>query len=187
MLSEAREVVSRREPLEVSTRVRTGRPGRPRVNIDLELLAHSMDVRPNLKGLAAVFKCSSRTIRRIALAAQLVEPGAPVLSYEWDEDGNMYRVHNSSTPRVSTLSDDELDAVVARILKRFKNYGRGSLWGALKSRGYLVPPERITASYIRTRGVARPFGRNRDHDRKYKTNGPLSSVHHDGQHGVFTS
>ncbi|KLO07604.1 hypothetical protein SCHPADRAFT_641304 [Schizopora paradoxa] len=185
MLVEAREHVPDRSPLPLSTRVRTGRPGRPRVHVDPTLLARSMEVRSNFVGLATEFKCSSRTLRRIALAAQLVEPGAPVISYDWDEEGNLYRIHQSSTPRVATLSDQELDDIVGRILAHFPTYGRGSMWGALKSRGYNVPEPRISASIVRVRGVPRPFGRNDRPERKYKTDGPLSSVHHDGQHGTF--
>ncbi|KAH9918454.1 uncharacterized protein B0H18DRAFT_912789, partial [Fomitopsis serialis] len=135
-------------PIVIAERVRTGRRGRPRVEINPSFLETGLQMRGPL-GLAPVFSCSSRTVRRRALEHNLVEPGAPVIQQVTDASGTVTRTHTSTTPPVSTLSDGELDTVVSSILAVFPNFGRRMLAGCLRSQGHRVPRTRLLAAYVR--------------------------------------
>ncbi|KAF9050909.1 hypothetical protein BDP27DRAFT_668555 [Rhodocollybia butyracea] len=85
---------------------------------------------------------------------------------------------------MSTLSDDELDAVIGHILEVFPAFGRRMIAGHLRHLGHSVPRARIRLSYERVTGspaflTARPIERWR-----YHVAGPNSLWHHDGQHGM---
>ncbi len=49
------------------------------------------------------------------------------------------------------------------------------------------PKDRITASLLRIEGVPGVFGNRRPKVRKYRTRAPMTTVHHDGQHGKCVS
>lgn len=104
--------------LVVSRRVRTGRPGRPRVEIDRDFLAHALELR-GPQDLEEIFDCDARTIRRRGLEYSLLQPGAPVYEDVVQDDGAVMRTYTSSTPAVSNMTDDELDAEISRILNMF--------------------------------------------------------------------
>ncbi|KAG1866077.1 heterokaryon incompatibility protein-domain-containing protein [Suillus subluteus] len=83
-------------PIQASYVVPTGRPGRPRIEIEPSILASAIALHGPTH-LAAVFQVSARTMRRCALEYGLVEPGAPVyVDYE-AEDGTVTRFYTSST------------------------------------------------------------------------------------------
>ncbi|TFY53903.1 hypothetical protein EVJ58_g9184 [Rhodofomes roseus] len=169
-------------PLVVAQRVRTGRRGRPRVEIDPMFLETGLQMRGPV-GLAPIFSCSSRTVRRRALEHNLVAPGEPVMQEVTDVAGNVLRTYTSTTPPVSALTDDELDAVVGSILAVFPNFGRRMLAGCLRSQGHRVPRTRLTTSYVRVHGVtSNVFADRRIQRRVYKVAGPNALWHHDGQH-----
>ncbi|KAK6980543.1 hypothetical protein R3P38DRAFT_3334209 [Favolaschia claudopus] len=94
-------------------------------------------------------------------------------------------LHTSTTPAVSVLSDSELDQLVASTLEIFPQFGRRMIRGHLKSQGYRVPRERITASYLRVHGAPAIFGDRQISRKKYSVPGPLSLAHLDGQHGLI--
>lgn len=84
------------------------------------------------------------------------------------------------------MSDEELDTAVSAILISFPKFGRRMIHGHLKSQGHNVPEDRIRASYIRVHGVPAAFGPHRRVKRRvYSVPGPMSLVHHDGQHGTL--
>ncbi|KAJ6627082.1 hypothetical protein B0H10DRAFT_1941283 [Mycena sp. CBHHK59/15] len=95
-------------PLVVARVVRTGRRGRPRVEIDPQFLSAALDLR-GPTGIAPEIGVCSRTVHRAALRHGLVEPGAPVLQSRIDAQGTVETVHTSTTPPVSVISDAELD------------------------------------------------------------------------------
>ncbi|KAF7343732.1 hypothetical protein MSAN_01953800 [Mycena sanguinolenta] len=140
--------------LVVTTRTSTG--GRPRVDIDREVLAEAL----NLRG---------PTHLRNVFHYGLVEPGAPVYTDTPQGDGTISRTYTSTSAPVSTITDDELDAILASILQTFPNFGRHMLKGRLKVMGHRVPRERNAASYFRVHGSP----------------GANSLWHHDGQHGLI--
>lgn len=179
----------------VVTRSSNSRRGRPKVHIDPAFLADTMTLRPNT-GLAPVFGCTPRTVRRRLLEYGLAEPGRPVYITESQLDGTSTRVYNTipHTPSAPTLTDAELDAAIGDILKIFPTFGQRMIAGRLKSSGHRVVRDRISASYLRVHGAPGVFGDRSIHRNRYKVAGANSLWHHDGQHGpcisscsVFTS
>jgi hypothetical protein len=98
-------------------------------------------------------------------------------------DGTAERVHASTTAPVSIVSDPELDHLFATTLEIFPQFGRRMIRGHLKSQGYRIPRERITASYLRVHGAPAIFGDRQISRKKYRVPGPMSLAHLDGQHG----
>ncbi len=175
-----------RIPLKISTREKRPGRGRPKVIIDPAILSDLLPFR-GPQALAKTAECHRRTIRRRALEAGISQPGAPVFSSEVDEFGEELIYHSSTSAPVSTLSDAELDEVNRSIQLQFRELGAGQLQGGLLNRGHKVPKDRITASLLRIEGVPGVFGNRRPKVRKYRTRAPMTTVHHDGQHGKHVS
>ncbi|KAK6966877.1 nitrite transporter NirC [Favolaschia claudopus] len=135
--------------------------------IDPQFLSAALDLR-GPTGIAPEIGVSARTVRRAALRAGLVQPGAPVFQSRMDAAGEVEVVHTSTAPPVSAISDAELDRLLASTLEVFPQFGRRMIRGHLKSQGYHVPRDRITASR-----------------KKYRVPGPMSLAHLDGQHGLI--
>ena len=164
---------------------RTGRPGRPRIEIDRDVLATALEMR-GPTGLAPVFGVSARTVRRNALRQGLVEPGEPVYRDVQAPDGSTERVYTSSTAPATDIEPEALDQIVREILSSFPTYGRRMLRGHLSSLGYRIPRPQLEASYLRVHGPpAAHFGPRRIERRVYSVPGPNSLWHHDGQHGRY--
>ena len=173
------------EAIIVSRPIYTGRPGRPRIEINPIFLEEALDLR-GPSGIAPVVRAASRTIRRRALEHGLVEPGPPVYVDTPDPNnpGHFIRTYSSSTPVVTTMTNEQLDTLVFQALNIFPSFGRRMLDGFFRAIQEHVPRERIRASYERVRGapaslINRPIER-----RVYQVAGPNSLCHHDGQHGV---
>jgi len=171
--------------IQATHHVHTGRPGRPRIEIDPDLLATALQMR-GPTGIAPVLGVSSRTVRRRALEYGLVEPGPPVYTEHQAEDGSIQRTYTSSTQAMSDISDDELDMIILHIVNTFPDLGRRMISGHLRSLGYHISPNRQRESYNRVHGgpSASVFGNRRIERRVYSVPGPNSLWHHDGQHGM---
>lgn len=65
------------EPIEATYTIRTGRRGRPKIEIDKEILEESYHHR-GPTDLGEVFGVSSRSVRQRALDAGITKPGQPV-------------------------------------------------------------------------------------------------------------
>lgn len=157
--------------------------GRPRINIDPAFLDQALQLR-GPTALAKVLGVSSRTIRRRALEAQLVQPGSPVYMEEVQGDGSLARVYNSTSNAQSIeLDDNTLDDLIKDTLLVFPNFGKQMMQGDLRAQGYKVSRQQIEASYIRVRGVPARFGHRPIVRRVYRVAGPNALRHHDGQHG----
>jgi hypothetical protein len=173
------------EDFELTRLVHTGRQGRPRIEINHDVLETGLHMRGPTH-LAPVFRTSARTVRRRALDYGLVDAGAPVyVTYE-AEDGLTYRYYtSSSTGPMSDLSDEQLDAITYQIIETFPTFGRTMINGHLRFLGHHVPRSRVRESYWRVHGPpAQSFGARRIERRVYSVPGPNSLWHHDGQHGV---
>lgn len=169
-------------PPQVVWQVRTGRRGRPRIEFDPDFLSTALSLR-GPTGVAPVVNTSSRTIRRRALDYMIVEPGNPVFQDIDNLDGTTTRVHTTTTRPLSTLTDEELDAVIRSILEQFPDYGQRMLAGALRVMHHRVPRQRLTSSYVRVHGTPGAFGDRQIHRKIYSVAGANSLWHHDGQHG----
>jgi hypothetical protein len=158
--------------------------GRPRKEIDKQFLAGALTLR-GPTGIARSLNCNPRTVRRRALDYGLADPGAPCYQDIPQADGTTRRVWQSTGPPIAAISDmpAELDREIADILCLFPTFGRSMLAGALRSRGFRVPQDRIEASYLRVHGAPpRLFGERRLERKKYSVPGVNSLWHHDGQH-----
>lgn len=166
----------------VVQRIRTGRRGRPRIEIDPHFLSHALLLR-GPTGIAPTVGVSSRSIRRRALQYGLVEPGAPVFQIVLGPDGTHQTIHTSTSAPISDMSDEELDAAISSILQIFPTFGRRMITGHLRNQGQRVPMDRITHSYLRVHGTPGIFGDRQIVHKQYRVPGPLSLAHMDGQHG----
>ncbi|KAK7008037.1 hypothetical protein R3P38DRAFT_3593223 [Favolaschia claudopus] len=174
-------------PLVVMKKQKNGKgTGRHILAIDTHFLDSALKMRGPAH-IAKVLHCHPRTVRRRALAAGLVLPGAPVRRHELTPDGRVRAVWQSTGPAISAISNDPeaLDFHVRDILQLFPSFGREMLSGALASRGFRVPRDRIEASYIRVKGLPPMFGERIVERRVYSVPGVNSLWHHDGQHGLI--
>ena len=84
---------------------------------------------------------------------------------------------------LSTMSDEELDAILSELRSHYRRAGLCMLDGMLKRLGHRVQTERIRQSLLRIDPVHRIFDRIRIRRRGYTVPGPNALWHHDGQHG----
>lgn len=172
-------------PVPVVAKVKTGRRGRPRHEINPDFLRHALEMGTQADITTAVHS-SARTVWRCILEQRLRDPGVTPFTVEVDDNGGLTQVHHVQ-PRVdATLSDDALDRLVARTLQDFPNLGRSMIRGVLKSGGHDIPTKRITASYTRVHSTGGRFGRRAIHRHEYNVPGANPLWHHDGQHGLYT-
>lgn len=173
------------DEIQVSQVIHTGRPGRPRIEIDPTFLAFALDMR-GPAGVAPVTQCAPRTVRRRAIEQGLVAPGPPVyIEHANLETGETVRAYTSPALAVSDLTDDELDNIIHHILDIFPTFGRRMIDGYLRNSGHRVPRERVRNSYMRVHGAPPTFNNRPIQRRVYRVAGPNSLSHHDGQHGKF--
>ncbi|KAF7350246.1 hypothetical protein MVEN_01328100 [Mycena venus] len=98
---------------------RTSTGGRPRVDIDRDILAQALSLRGPTH-LRRVFNVNSRTIR----TRYTPIPPQP--------DGTVSHMYTSTSAPVFTLTDEELDSILTSILEMFPNFGRKMLKGRLR-------------------------------------------------------
>ncbi len=116
----------------------TGRGGRPCAAIDrqnLRALTESYGHGFAAK-IATLLGFHPRTIRRYQLGWGFVPHGLALRQLDFiDETGRAHYRHHSSLPTMSSLSNEELDTVMAAILWDYPNYGRSLISGTLVSQG----------------------------------------------------
>ncbi|KAI3607895.1 hypothetical protein WG66_004657 [Moniliophthora roreri] len=177
--------------VETSYLVYTGRPGRPRRELDPNILAHGLDLR-GPRGLQPIFNCCARTIRRRAVDYGISEPAPPVY-IEYDDEVTQQRVRlyhpqpNSVEEQPGSLSDEDLDKVIRHILRIFPSFGRRMITGHMRHLEHAIPRERIRSSYERVQGAPAQLIPHELSRRVggYCVAGPNSLWHHDGQHGLI--
>jgi hypothetical protein len=96
-----------------------------------------------------------------------------VFQHQVNAEGMVERVHTSTTPPVSLISDNDLDALVASTLEIFPQFGRRMIRGHLKSQGYRIPRERMTHSYLRVHGAPAIFGDRQISRKRYSVDPEL--------------
>lgn len=160
--------------------------GRSRVNIDPDDLAALVAGRRVTRiQISELYNCHPRTVRRRLIEFGLSEPGPPVFTSETNEDGTITRIYQpGSSSDLSTIPDDQLDALILSIYHQFPSFGHRMIDGYLLQLGHQVPRSRLGASYARTIGPpVAAFGSRHIQRRVYNVAGPMALVHHDGQHG----
>jgi hypothetical protein len=163
---------------------RTGRPGRPKIMVDLPMLKGALEEGTSLTQTKKSFKCSSRTLTRRLQDAGSKPYGPPVYIDVQGPDGSVVRQYQGNTTAPMTLVTDEvLDGIVAEVLQDFPDFGRSMIAGALRSRGLRVSSTRQRAARVRVHGAPGTFGVRKIQRRRYKVPGANSLWHHDGQHG----
>lgn len=167
--------------------IRTGKPGRPRIDIDKSKLTVLSQGRATNKDVGRAFGSSSSTIRRRKLEYELAEPGPPVYTEIQDPDGTISRVYRPGVcSSLSKLTDTELDDLILECYQQFPTFGRTLIDGYLLEKGHRVPRRRVIDSYRRVVGLpVRTFGERRLWRRTYHVPGPNSLWHHDGNHCEF--
>jgi hypothetical protein len=166
----------------VVTVVHNGKPGRPRIEIDREFLDQALALRgPHTIG--PLLGCHPRTVRRRALEYQMVEAAEPVRSQVVELDGAVRTIWTSTTPPMSTLTDEQLDRLMGDILQMFPHFGRRMIAGTLLSMGHRVSQTRVRDSYVRVWGAPSVFGTRPIVRKVYWVPGVNSLWHHDGNHG----
>lgn len=170
----------------ITSQLRTGHRGRPRIDIDPGFLTEAYTLR-GPTGIAPVVQACARTVRRRALDLGIVSPGHPVRQRVQQANGTERELYTytSTAPPVSTFSDEQLDTMIREILTSFPDFGRKLIEGRLRTSGHRVPRDRVVASYARVHGPGAIFGDCTIHRQKYNVRGANSVWHHDGQHGTF--
>jgi hypothetical protein len=171
-------------PIQVISKIHTGRRGCPRTEINPQFLQYALELRGPTGISKSLQTCSSRTVRCRALEYGFVEPGDPVCMEEEHPDGEVVQVYTSSTAPSSTLSDEQLDSLILSILQVFPTFGRCMLCGHLLAQGHQVPCECIKNSYLQVHGSSGAFGERSIHCKVYSVVGANSLWHHNGQHGT---
>jgi len=182
-LDQARQASS--DPLEdpaipFAYTVYTGRCGRPKVEVDPNLLLTALRLRPKTR-IAKTARCSARTIcwRQVDYGITVPGPSHPQVG-QADED-NIINLHSEA------ISDDQLDSYLAIVIQDFPTFGRRLATAALRANGVIVSEGRVRESLVRVSGVPGIFGGRRVHRRRYQVAGANSLWHHDGQHGIDCS
>ena len=166
-------------PISFAHTVQTGRRGRPRIDIEPNLLSTALRL-SSKTCIAETAQCSACTVRRRQLDYGIIVPGpSQPQTQQAGEDGNI-------PPHPGAIADNELDQYLVAILQDFPFFGRRLATGALRANGVIIAESRVRDSLTRIRGVPGTFGGRRVHRRKYQVPGANSLWHHDGQHGTCT-
>lgn len=95
----------------------------------------------------------------------------------------IYRIPTQTSTGLSTLSDEELDALVISLRVHYRRAGISMLTGMLQQLGHRVSRNRLRNSLLRVDPIQRTFQRITIRRRVYSVPGPNALWHHDGQHG----
>ena len=169
-------------PVTVSQKTRTGKRGRPAIEVDTVALQQLLELRgPGSTG--ELPGCSAKTIRRQALELGLVQPGAPVVTHETQPDGSVSRVfHRRESVR---SADQEVYIAVSAALEMYPDIGREKMLAAVKGHGVSATRRQVEAALLVLRGPSESRKRKPIQRRVYTVLGSNYMRHHDGQHGLF--
>ncbi|KAJ3868130.1 hypothetical protein EV359DRAFT_70730 [Lentinula novae-zelandiae] len=92
---------------------------------------------------------------------------------------------SSSPTYLSSISDNQLDALLGQLRVYYCRAGIRMLDGMLRRLGHIVPYERIECALLWIDPIHRVFDRIRIRRRGYSVPGPNSLWHHDGHHQGF--
>ena len=169
-------------PVTVSQQAHTSKRGRPPIEVDTVALQQLLELRgPESTG--KLLGCSSRTVRRRALELGLVQPGAPVFTYEAQPDGSVSKVFHRQESVHS--ADEEVRIAVSAILETYPDIGREKMVAAIKGQGVSATRRQVEAALLALRGPSQSRTQKPIQRRVYTVPGSNYLWHHDGQHGPF--
>ena len=143
--------------------ITTGRPGRPRFAIAEDQLCSLLQVGFSVPHIAHLLGTSVRTIRR-----RMEEFGLSVTAF------------------YSSISDNDLDAIVNETLTHFPNSGYRMMAGHLRRHGIRVQQQRIRESLHRVAPASIAVRWNATLVRRiYNVTSPLALWHVDGNHKLI--
>ena len=144
---------------------RTGRPGRPRKTVNLDLLQNAMDPQ---RRIPKTVLSNTLGIHRHTLRTRLQE--------------------NNIESGYTNISDAELDEIVAKIRAEKPGTGRAYLDGYLRTKGLCIQRQRLEASVRRVDTVGnalRRRGRAKAKRKEYVVSRPNALWHLDGHHKLI--
>lgn len=147
------------------SRVFSGERGRPQLQVPFEQLQFLLEKKFKIDEIAKLFSTSKLTIER-----------------------RMRDFGLSAASIYTSLSDDQLDAMITDIQRDFPNVGCKRVTGLLRARGICTQQARICQSMRRVdpEGILlRALEMNIVHRRHYSVAGPLSLWHIDGNHKLI--
>ncbi len=159
--------------------------GWPAASVDPQLLKDLTSNYGSAAKIGRLLGFSARTIWRLQLKLNLVPDRQAPFQSHVTEDGTEYWTHHVAWPRMSDLSDEELDAIVREILTDYPRLGRTMLCGAIARCGLRVSQERAKNMYEWVHGPPRQFGRRSIPRQSYCVPGANSLWHHDGNHSTY--
>lgn len=145
---------------------RSGRPGRPKINISDDTIKALLELNFKVMEIAEIFGVHVRTIHRRMESLNI----------------------RNEIPRYTEISDEQLDEICKSVSEDFPNCGIRRMRGFLSSRGVHVTWERVRKALRRTdaEGVLiRTFQLNVVQRRVYSLRGPLALWHIDGNHKLI--
>jgi hypothetical protein len=164
--------------------VRTGRPGRPRIEINSGFLRLALESSGSTSLARSNIAASRSTISRRAIDYGIRARGLPVSIQVPVADGGVHTVYPGRQRQPRQLSPDQLDGHIKDALTLFPHFGRSMLSGYLRSLGFRVTRDDIVAAFRRVNGAPARFGHLPIERRVYKVAGPNSLWHHDGHHSM---
>lgn len=168
--------------LQPKAKVYTGRKGRPRADINPSILALLTQTHGSAARIGHLFRTHARTITRHQQKAGLKEPGQAPFQTVRDDHGDEYTIHTPTRPKMSDISDEDLDKLVDGVHARCPGYGRPQIKAAVARLGHRVCRQRIEAARKRVYGPPPQFGRRLLARQNYTAPGANSIWHHDGNH-----
>ena len=139
-----------------------GSVGRPRYDVPISILEFLIENRFSVPQIADVLRVSVRTVRR-----RMTEYGLSVRA------------------TYTSISQQELDAVVARIQQQFPFCGNRQMQGHLAAQGLRIQQKRVRESQRVDPGGCVMRQLSSINRRVYRVNGPLALWHMDGNHKLI--
>lgn len=162
---------------------RVKRRGRPQRYINPVVLHRLVAAGYKAHRIAKLICWPVRTLSRRLVDLGLVALGQAPFQYTKNPDGTVTRTRHVTRPEMSTLTNDELDGLLLRILADHPDIGRRMLKSALLVHGERVSKERVTESYDRAHGPSgHPWNKRTIVRQAYSVPGANSVWHMDGNH-----
>ncbi|SJL13037.1 uncharacterized protein ARMOST_16473 [Armillaria ostoyae] len=117
--------------LQPKSKVYTGRKGRPCADIHPSILALLTHTHGSAPKIAHLFGTHARTISRHQQDAGLKEPGQAPFQTVIDANGEEHTIHTPTRPKMSDISDEDLDKLIDGIHAICPGFGHPQIKAAV--------------------------------------------------------